>query len=171
MAVLKQGPDGAPYPGPKAYASAACDANALYVALKVTLPKGYALKAGGGQYDGDGLELSFQSAEPQSPTPIFVNWGGAGGNWGPVAAGGATPAQMDVIGKSVTYAAVKTADGWSCEWRIPLSVLGPKPQSVKKLLFNVGVFEPGINQWVVWVGTGGEIFRVDRGGVVVLERS
>lgn len=175
VAVLKQGPDGSMYPGPKAFAMAACDATALYVALKVMLPQGYALKLGGGQYDGDGLELSFQSAEPQSPTPIFVNWGGAGGNWGPVAAGGATGAQMDLIGKSVTYAATKTGredapGGWSCEWRIPLSVLGPKPQAVKKLLFNVGIFEPGINQWVVWMGTGAEIFRVDRGGEVLLER-
>lgn len=170
VAVLKQTPDGSPYLGQKAYAMAACDANALYLAMKVTLPPGYKLKLSGGQYDGDGLEMAFQSAESQSPTPIYVNWGGAGGNWGPVAAGGATAAQMNLVGKSVTYAATKTADGWQCEWRIPYAVLGPKPQSVKKLLFNAGIFEAGINQWVVWAGTGAEIFRVDRGGVIVLER-
>ena len=170
VAVLQQGPDGTPYSGPKASMLAACDGSALYVALKVALPQGHALKEGGGQYDGDGLELSFQSAEPQSPTPIFVNWGGAGGSWGPVAAGGATPAQMDASGKSWAYAAAKTGDGWSCEWRIPLTVLGPKPQVVKKLLFNIGVLEPGVDQWVVWVGTGAEIYHVERGGVLLLER-
>ena len=59
VAVLRKGAGGAPYPGPKAFALAACDANALYVALMVALPHGYALKTGGGQYDGDGLELSL----------------------------------------------------------------------------------------------------------------
>ena len=77
---------------------------------------------------------------------------------------------MDLIGRSVTYVAAKTADGWGCEWRIPPSVLGPRPQSVRKLLFNVGVLEPVIGQWVVWVGTDAEIHRVDRGGVIVLEK-
>ena len=170
VAVLRQGPDGSVYPGQKSFALAARDASALYVALKVLLPQGYQLKVGGGQYDGDGLEMAFQSAEAQSPTPIFVNWGGVGGNWGPVAAGGATDAQREAVAKAVTYAARKTPDGWSCEWRIPLSLLGPKPQAVKQVLFNVGIFEPGIDQWVVWSGTGAEIFRLDRGGAIALER-
>ncbi|MEI6502287.1 MAG: hypothetical protein WCP21_14830, partial [Armatimonadota bacterium] len=142
----------------------------LYIANKVLLPANYKVKIGGGQYDGDGLETSFQSAEPQSPTPVYVLWGGIGSNCGPVSAGGATPAQMDALGKAVTYGAMKTADGWSCEWRIALSVLGPKPQLVKKLRFNTGIFEPGINQWVVWAGTGAEIFRVERGGEIRLEQ-
>lgn len=170
VGVMAQGPDGQAYPGPKAFLMAACDGQYLYIANKVLLPKGYQLKLGGGQYDGDGLETSFQSGEAQSPSPIYVLWGGAGGNSGTVPAGGASAAQMEALGKTVVYGAMKTAEGWSCEWRLPLAVLGPKPQLVKKVRFNTGVFEPGLGQWVVWKGTGAEIFRVDRGGEILLER-
>ena len=168
VGVMRQTPDGQSYGGPKAFLLAATDGGYLYVAVKVTLPKAYKLKLGGGQYDGDGLELALQSAEPKSPTPILVNWGGAGGNFGPVGAGGASPAQMEAFSKATSYAAKPTADGWSCEWKLPLALLGPKPQLVKRLRFNVGVFEPGIGVWLAWVGTGAEIFRVERAGEVVL---
>jgi hypothetical protein len=168
--VIAQNVDGQPYIGAKSFMLAACDKADLYLAIKVLLPPNYKPKVSGGQYDGDGLELAFQSAEPQSPSPLYVNWGGAGGNFGPVMAGGATAEQMNAAGKSIKYAAKITPDGWTCEWRIPLSLFGPKSQLVKRLRMNIGIFEPGINAWVVWAGTGAEIFRVERAGEVVLER-
>ncbi|MHB8997198.1 MAG: hypothetical protein ACYC63_18280 [Armatimonadota bacterium] len=168
--VIAQNVDGQPYLGPKSFMLAASDKTDLYLAIKVLLPTGYKPKVSGGQYDGDGLELAFQSAEAQSPSPLYVMWGGAGGNFGTVQAGGATAEQMNAAGKAIKYAAKITADGWTCEWRIPLSLLGSKPQLVKRLRMNVGILEQGINTWVVWAGTGAEIFRVERAGELILER-
>ena len=168
--VLQQTVEGGISPGPKSLAQVACDSQYLYLGVRVVTPKGYQLTEGNSAYGGDGQELALQSAEPRSPTPIFVLWGSAGGSFEAVRAGGASPAQLEALGKQVKYAAVAAPDGWTAEWRLPRSLLGPKPNLVRKLRFNLSVHHVTGDMWVTWVGTNSELFRVDRAGQVVLAR-
>ena len=64
----------------------------------------------------------------------------------------------------------ETLDEWTAEWRIPLAVLGKNRDAVSRLQLNLGIYHQGSGLWVVWVGTGAEVFRVESAGEVVLER-
>lgn len=166
--TLQQDPMGQPISGPKGQAMAARDAQFVYVAVRVKTLPNYKLTLGGGAYRGDGMEVSYQSGDPQVSTPIFVVWGGADGAFSLVPVDGANAAQAAILDKQVQYAAKQCKDEWTAEWRLPLSVLGPKFAQVKTLRFNIGLRHHSADLWIAWVGTGAEIFRVDRAGVVEL---
>ncbi|MCE5240023.1 hypothetical protein LLH23_16300 [bacterium] len=168
VATLQQDAMGAPISGPKGAIMAARDAQFLYVAVCVNTLPNYKLTLSGAPYSGDGMEIAYQSGDPQVSSPILVQWGGADGARSLVAVGGADAAQSAALDKLTQYAAKQGKDQWTAEWRLPLSVLGPKFAQVKRLRFNLGLRHHNADLWIAWVGTGAEIFRVDRAGVVEL---
>jgi len=168
VAVLAQDPMGAPINTPKGAMMVAHDAQFLYVAICANTLPNYKLTLSAAPYSGDGMEVAYQSADPQIGSPIFVQWGGADGTHSFVAVGGTDAAQTAGLEKLTQYAAKQGKDQWTAEWRLPLSVIGPKFAQVKQLRFNVGLRHHGADLWEAWVGTGAEIFRVDRAGVVDL---
>jgi hypothetical protein len=41
---------------------------------------------------------------------------------------------------------------------------------IQEILFNVGAHHSSDDSWSAWVGTGAELFRVDRAGELVLAK-
>lgn len=168
--ILGQTWAGDPLPSPKGFVCAAWDDTNLYLAVRIILPKGAKIRSSDKWGAGDGIEVSFQSAEAKIPTPIFMLWGTADGNLQSGPYGGQTPAQIEAIQKATTFAAKVKSEEWSCEFRIPFSALGLSPLTVKKFMFNIGAHLATENIWVAWVGTGGAIYHVDKAGDLELER-
>ncbi len=170
VVALEQSPQGGPSGGPKSFALAACDRDWLYLAIRVVTPPNYRLQPATAPYGGDGMEVAFQSGTDAVTTPIFMLYGSANGSFWPHPAGGASAGQMATLEKQGQCATKAGRDQWTAEWRLPLSVLGPQQAQVKRLRFNLGLFHKGVDQWIAWVGTGAEIFRVESAGEIVLER-
>jgi len=68
----------------------------------------------------------------------------------------------------VSYAARISNRGWKAEFAIPLDSLRLKSNETKTLGFNIAVRHGP--QRLVWVGTGGSIWYVNRGGRIVLKK-
>ncbi len=58
---------------------------------------------------------------------------------------------------------------WTAEWRIPFASLGIDPTGRRRFEFNVTVRETAEPVWLMWQGTGGHSWRVDRASVIELE--
>ena len=148
---------------------AAHDDGALYLAMRFLLPKGTKPQAGGRWGQGDGVEVSFMSADPKRPTPIFLLWGRADGTFESGPYGGASPEQVKRLQQETRYAARQTKGGWACEWRIPFEAMELKPADVKALRFNAVAHCPAANTWVAWVATGAQLYLVDQAGELRFE--
>ncbi|NOZ22010.1 MAG: hypothetical protein GXP25_13090 [Planctomycetes bacterium] len=170
VVVLDRGPAGEPLKSHKGQAIAAHDGKNLYLALRFFLPKGAKIQVVRGFDQGDGVEVSFRSADPKKPTPIFLLWGSAGGAHESSTAMGASAEQAEALKKATTYAARQTKDGWACEWRIPFTAMGLKPENVKGFFFNLGVQCAADGQWIAWVPTGGRLCDVDSAGELHIEK-
>ena len=168
VALLRHGPGGDPVPSPRGYACAAHDGDSLYLAMRFELPKGATLKAEGGFDRGDGIELSFQNANPKHPTSILLLWGSVGGMHEASPAMGASADDVERIRKGSSYAAAKTDTGWSCEWHIPFSAMGLKAGNVDTLFFNLGLQCTANGSWIVWTPTGGRVCDVANAGALRL---
>ena len=158
---LARTPNNDPLPAARGVVSASHDGSNLYLAIRVTGKKG-APVSGAGWGNGDGVEVSFQSADPKRPSPIFLVWGTAGGAFEAGNYGGATPEQLKTLTAGARYAAKAAADGWVCEWRLPLAALGLSPATLAGLRLNVGVHDTAGDQWFALVGTGGNLYQVDQ---------
>ena len=170
VAVLRRGPAGDPVLSPRGCACAAHDDDSLYFAMRFELPKGAKLQTEGGFDRGDGVEVSFQNASPQHPTPIFLLWGSAGGAHEGSTAMGASVEQAEALRKATLYAAKRTPTGWSCEWRIPFSAMGLEADDVNTLFFNLGLQCTANGSWIAWAPTGGRVCDVANAGKLHLQR-
>ena len=168
VVAISQTPQGGPSSGPKALACVARDDANLYLAIRAPTPKGEVPSVVTGGWRGDGVEVSFRDANPETGAPIFVLWGSAGGTLDVSTAGGATDDQAQAIGTAIAYQAKVGEGQWSCEWRIPLNAISSAPARLRALMFNIGVRHSEAGQWVAWVGTGAEIFRVGSAGILKL---
>jgi hypothetical protein len=169
VAALAQTPAGDPLPKPVGFACAGWDDTSLCLAIRISAPKG--TKPGdGGWGHGDGVEVSFQSAEPKMPTPIFLFWGTADGKFTSGPYGGASSAQVEALQKTVSYSARSGKDEWTCEWRIPFAPTGFRPAPGRKLMFNFGAHHAADGSWSAWVGTGAQLYLVDKAGDLLLDK-
>jgi len=166
--TLAQSPEGGPGGGTPALACVARGPRTLYLAIKVPMAAGATPSIQTGGWGGDGVEVSFRNADPDTGGPIFVQWGSAGGSFESSPAGGATPERVAAMQRAIVYAAKADEGQWSCEWVIPLSAIAAEPDKLKALMFNIGVRHEKANRWLAWVGTGAEIFRVDSAGTLEL---
>ena len=164
VAILERGPMGDPISSPKGYACAAYDDGNFYLAMRFELPKRAKIKAHAGFDRGDGIEVSFQNADPKHATPIFLLWGSAGGRHEGSTAMGASAEQAEALRKATVYAAKRTPAGWTCEWRIPFGAMGLKAANAKTLLLNMGLSCTANGAWAVWAPTGGRVCDVDLAG-------
>ena len=53
---------------------------------------------------------------------------------------------------------------WTSEMKIPLASIGINPLEIDKLCFNMGVWKR--DNWVVWVPTGGSVWRIENAGYI-----
>jgi len=165
---LEVGPAGEPIAGLRGLACAAHDAENLYLAVRCTVPKGYKPVAGG-DWGGDGIEVSFRVAEGERRTPIFVLWGTVDGSISTSPAGGATLESLGILQAGTVHRVQVGEDAWTSEWSIPLTKLGIDPARDKRLLLNIGYRCLAGDLWIAWQATGGALYEVDSAGELVLE--
>ena len=80
------------------------------------------------------------------------------------------PAPLATALNAATTYAVQIGNGvWTCEWSIPLSAAGVRPQPGLTLGFNLGARRLETDDWLVWTGTGHENWRLDGAGRIVLK--
>lgn len=150
----------------RAHACATWAGQHLYVAIRVPIAEGTALRGGTDFATCDGVEVSYRTAGVSGP--IQVLWGSCNGAWQPLPAGGATPEQRAAMTAAVSYAARATATEWTCEWRIPLTRTADAQAQPQKLSFNIGLHRTSTDAWIAWVATGGAFYEVDNAGELVL---
>ena len=167
---LEQSFDGSPTAGPPSEAWLGYDADALYVALRHSVNNAAALKAEGRAWgQDDGMELAIQNAPADKPGPIFDLYGYPDGSFVSTGAAGAPAEAAAALGAATTYHAVLADRAWTCEWRLPFAALGFRPEARPHVLFNLGVKKTDPQSWVIWRGTGAQVYHVDQAGELIFE--
>ncbi len=139
------------------------DDQALYVAISnpVNAINPMALDAAWGK--SEAVEIAVRPAGSKA-APVVLR-GYAKGSFESSAEAGTPAAVVRQATVGVTYAAKPiSASLWTCEWRIPFAALGLDPQRDRTLNANLTVRKVADNLWVMWVGTGGRSWELERAG-------
>ena len=166
---LTESPARHPIPGPPSYAKVCYDANNLYVAVIVVVKETAKLRLGDQWGKHDGAEVCVQDIAGDKPGAIFVLHGFANGRCESVTDAGAPAAKAKALGVATRYAARAGDKCWTAEWAIPLGVVGPRPGPGGKLAFNLGIWRSESEEWIAWVGTLRENWRLQQAGVLLFE--
>ncbi len=157
----------------RAFASVMHDAERLLVAVDVPVPEGIPNTAGTQPKWGqdDGIELCVQAVSTAGEKgPILVLRGYPSGQCESSTEAGATAEQAQAAGTATVFAALGTQAGWTAEYAVPLAQLGVAGQ-IDRLRLNLGIRKSRSNEWLAWVGTSAENWRVGEAGVVDLRPS
>jgi hypothetical protein len=119
----------------------------------------------------DAVEVSLRALKEGKSEPICVVRGYGNGylQYGTTADPAQEPGSMDV-GGIVYRAAVVEQGRWTCEMSIPFSMLGFSPTDGVRPAFNLTVRKVLDDLWLMWEGTGGHSFDVERAGCVEFVR-
>ncbi len=119
----------------------------------------------------DAVEVSLRVPKEGKSAPICVVRGYGNGylQYGTTADPAEEPGSMDVGG--IVYRAEVVEKGrWTCEMSIPFSMLGFTPAEGVRSAFNLTVRKALDDLWLMWEGTGGHSYDVDRAGFVEFAR-
>lgn len=166
---MKQRPDRARLETAPCSARLCYRGNTLYAAVTVPVKDASALKRGKEWGKDDGVEVCFVDAKGALPTYSFSLHGFCGGAAESVTDGGAGPEAAAQIGGVVQYAAAVDGSSWTGEWAIPLDAAGIAVLPGLKLGFNLCAFRSESREWVVWVGTFGPAWQLEKAGTIVIE--
>jgi len=168
--VIAQGIGGAKK-GPESVAWIAHAGGHLFVAIdnKVDASKPIAKTHTWGR--DDAVEIALRNPAAGKDAPIFVLRGYANGHFESSTEAGASDAAARAARVGAAFAAkILGADRWTAEWRIRLSSLGIHPKKDVRLAFNLTIRKSAEPAWIMWQGTGGNSWLVDRAGVIELAR-
>ena len=165
ISPLTQTHEGIPSKDFTARALAVYDEQALYLVLDIQLPEGEALDP------QDAVEWSLQSTDDKQPTPVYILWCKAGGDFESLTAMGADAKEAARLKAETGYAAAKSEKGWACEWRVAWTALGVSPTNPPRVwLMNIGVRSVPNRTWLAWAPTGGRICNVANAGELRLAK-
>jgi hypothetical protein len=143
------------------------DDQALYVAIENQVSETPALKRGSTWGTNDAVEIALQNPAAGKKAPVLVLRGYTSGEFESSDEAGAPAAAVKRAARGVQYAAkVASPTRWTCEWRVPFASLGVDPEKHKKLRFNLTVRKTAQNLWLMWEGTRGYSWQVDRAGIL-----
>ncbi|MBN2451922.1 MAG: right-handed parallel beta-helix repeat-containing protein [Lentisphaeria bacterium] len=150
------------------------DAEALYVAVRITAPGGELLGEGGtwGPDGSDGVEVDVCPVQAGRRGPVFVLHGYPSGTFESVSVAGASEPEAARLAAGVVFAARVSGDGtWACEFRIPFAAMGVEQSKLDHLLANVGTRRNGADggPWFAAVRTGGANYEVESAAVLYLD--
>ncbi|MCX7600165.1 MAG: right-handed parallel beta-helix repeat-containing protein [Armatimonadetes bacterium] len=144
---------------------------ALLVAVENEIDPSQPLRMGNKWGQDDAVELAFR--DPSLPdAPILILRGYPSGHFESSDEAGAPEEVVKRAAEKVEYAAkVVGSDCWTCEWGVPWTSLGIKPNAGVKLQFNLSVRKTSPQPlWLMWVGTGACTWQVDRAGFIEIPR-
>ena len=154
---------------PRSQALLASDAQCLYVRILNEVAAQPPPNKGNTWGEDDAVEVALRNPAAGKDAPIFVLRGYTNGHWESSGEAGAPAAAVKRAGEGVAYAA-KVLDGehWTAEWKIPFAGLGLDPAKHTKLEFNLTVRKTAGDQWLMWQGTEGRSWEVDKAGFLEL---
>ena len=159
--------DGTASPAPASQAWLGYDSQALYVAMRHPVNNAAKLLPSSHEWGAvDGVEIAFQDAFAAKPGAILTLYGYPDGKFTSEDYGGASPAEIARLEKSVTYKTAVSAGAWTCEWRIPFAACGFTPKAAPLIALNLGVRKTDPLAWVIWRGTGGATYKVAGAGLL-----
>jgi hypothetical protein len=150
------------------------DADALYLAVKMSTPGDTLVREGGtwGPDGTGGVEVDLASFARRKIGPAFVLHAYPSGKLESVADGGAKPAAAQAFGQAVTYAArILDDQTWTCELRVPFSAFGIDRSDLNHLRFNLGLRRNGAQggPWFAAVNTHGPNYALADGALLQLD--
>jgi hypothetical protein len=150
---------------PQAYVG--YDGDALYVAMRMPVRDPKALRTAHYLWgDSDGVEVAFRRAEGATQGPTLSLRGWPDGHFRAPALAGVPEAMRSRLAKAVRYRASVGKDAWTCEWRIPLLILG---EGVPSLLnVNLAACSAADDAWRIWRMDSGATYDLRNGGTVIL---
>ena len=120
----------------------------------------------------DAVEIAVQSLVSKPTGPIVVLRGYPSGHYEGSSEAGAPADLTRAVAAAARFAVSRPANGrWDAEWLVPLEVLDvlpPQPAREPKLRLNITVRKAASREWVMWIATGGNSWRVENAGVVKL---
>ena len=140
----------------------------LYVAMRNDVADVSKLRREGGRWGADdGAEVCLQPVGPAGKAgPVFVLHGYPSGKLESSTEAGAPAQRAKALGKSTRYAADVGRAGWTAEFAIPWEALRAGLGEIDHLRFNIGAYNKADRQWIAWIGTGKENWRVADAGVL-----
>ena len=138
----------------------------LYVAFENPVEVAVPLRTGSAWGQDDAVEVALSDAgSPGAPT--YVLRGFAGGKFVSSPEAGASEEAARRAGSAVRYAAeVVSPSLWTAEMKIPLASLGLDPAKAVRLAANFTVRKSAGPTWVLWRGTGGSSWVVEKAGTL-----
>ncbi len=150
---------------PTSYAYMAFDDENLYIGFrnKVDGPLKTGSKWG---KDTDAVEVALRTPAG----PVVVLRGFVNGQFESSTEAGAS-AEVAKRAEAAQYGTkVMGKTLWSAEWKIPFAALGADPAKDKTFACNLTVRKTASDLWLMWRGTRGSSWRVDRAAVISLGR-
>ncbi len=149
----------------------AYDHTALYIAVENAIDP--ATTFDGNAWGGDdAVEVSLRVARKGAKDlPIHVLRGFGNGylRYGTTPNGDDDPGAMEPAG--IVFKATRPAkDSWVAEFAIPLAMIDVDPAEDTRLAFSLAVRKTRDNLWLMWEGTRGNSYNVDRAGFIELAR-
>jgi len=148
----------------------AYDQEQLYVAVDNTVDPETRLN--GNQWgQDDAVEISLRVVREGKATSISVVRGYGNGHleFGRTPSADTEPARMDPGG--ILYKARAPEPGrWMAEFSIPLRMLELDPAANARVAFNLTVRKSRDDLWLMWEGTRGHSYDVDRAGLLEFAR-
>ena len=154
---------------PRSQALVASDAQCLYVRILNDVAAQPPLNKGSTWGQDDAVEVAVRNPAAGKDAPILVLRGYTNGHYESSDEAGAPAAAVKRAGEGVTYSA-KVADDkhWTAEWKIPFAGLGIDPAKHTKLEFNLTARKTAGDQWLMWQGTEGRSWEVEKAGFIEL---
>ncbi len=164
--TLKQDPRGRPSE-PVSFAHLGFDDEALYVAFVNRVSDAAPLKTDAVWNRNDAVEVAIRG--PSGAT--FVLRGYPKGQFESSVEAGAPADAARRLRTATRYGArIVNRRQWTAEWRIPFTALGIDPAAPGPYACNLTVRKTATDQWLMWHGTDGASWRVERAGRIVLGR-
>ncbi|MBC7289027.1 MAG: right-handed parallel beta-helix repeat-containing protein, partial [Armatimonadetes bacterium] len=154
---------------PPSWAWVVWDGRYLYVAVENELAAAGAVSGGHKWGADDAGEIAICPQPGERSSYIIVLRGYTDGHFESSSEAGAPKEAVERALTNAKYAAKVAGKSWRCEWRISLSAIGLDPSRSKQVPFNISVRktkpEP---QWLMWRGTGGYTWAVEKAGILEL---
>jgi parallel beta helix pectate lyase-like protein/cellulose/xylan binding protein with CBM9 domain len=168
--ALEQDINGAPA-RPRSQARLSWDDDYLYIAVRNEVNPNEPLKTGSTWGTDDAIEVAIRNPAAEKDPPIAVLRGYANGYFRSTTDAGAPYELVIRMENEAEYEAKIVDSGlWTAEWKIPLAALGFNPDRDSRLDLNITVRKTGPPLWLMWRGTRGNSWLLDRAGVILLRR-
>jgi len=155
---------------PRTFAWLSHDGEALYVGIRNLVDPGEPLRIKLEWGKNDAVEIAVRNLAVRGAS-ILVLRGYPGGQFESSTEAGAPFEVAKDLEKVTRYAArIVSRKEWTAEWRIPLAALGVELDKQRTLLFNLSVRKTAGQQWMMWRGTLGYTWQVDKAGKLELAR-